>query len=1299
MLRLHGGPALSGFRLDKLLPQVVEHLPRATGLEAREIYFAQLRRPLGDQETARLERLLGARTAGADPVPHAHASLVVIPRPGTVSPWSSKATDILQNCGLDAVARVERGRLWRVQLAGAATLAPDEQARLAPLLHDRMTQVARPNLDDARALFRAREPAPVRTVDLLASGRRALEEADAAMGLALSEAEIDYLLDAFRALGRNPTDVELMMFAQANSEHCRHKIFRSHWIIDDTPQSHTLFDMIRHTQRTHPGRVLSAYHDNAAVMAGAADAWLTPDPASGRYAYVPGELHILMKVETHNHPTAISPYPGAATGSGGEIRDEAATGRGARSKAGLVGFSVSNLRIPGYVQPWEQPGARPGRIASALEIMLEGPIGAAAYNNEFGRPALAGYFRTLELEVAGPQGPELRGYHKPVMVAGGLGHIRAEQVHKAPLPPGAPLVVLGGPAMLIGLGGGAASSVASGRGEETLDFASVQRDNAEMQRRCQEVIDRCWQLGEANPIRSIHDVGAGGLSNALPELVAGAGRGACLELRAIPSDDPGLSPLEIWCNEAQERFVLALDPARLDVFAALCARERCPCAVLGEATGDGRLRLGDRLFENRPIDIPVSLLFEHPPSLERRVARASPPRRPLDTGGIELGEALQRVLRLPAVADKTFLVTIGDRTVGGLVARDQMVGPWQVPVADCAVTAASHLSERGEAMAMGERSPLALVSAPASGRMALGEALTNIAAARIDSLSDVALSANWMAACGHPGEDANLFDTVRAVALETCPALGVSIPVGKDSLSMKTVWHEDGRERSVTAPLTLVVSAFAPVTDVGKTLTPELARDPGTELVLLDPSGGRNRLGGSALAQVYGQTGDGGPDLDDPGALKALFEAVQALNEAERILAYHDRADGGLLVALCEMAFAARVGVTLELDALDAPPLAALFSEELGAVVQVRGDDAELARRLARLEAAGVRCRRIGSINARDRVELVRGAGVLASWARADLQRAWSETSYRMQSLRDDPECAREAYERLSDAGDPGLGAVRLGFDPAEEMSATPSGGARPRLAVLREQGVNGHLEMAAAFERAGFECVDVHMRDILEGDVSLAGFHGLAACGGFSYGDVLGAGGGWAGSVLYNPRAHDEFAAFLERPDTFTLGVCNGCQMLAHLHALIPGAEGWPAFVRNRSEQFEARLVLCEVPPSASVLLQGMAGSVLPTVVAHGEGRAAFAEPGGAAALERSGRVCLRYAEPKGGRADTYPANPNGSARAIAGVTSADGRVSALMPHPERLFRAVQHSWHPAGWGPHGPWLRLFRNARAWLG
>jgi len=1300
MLLLRGSPALSPFRLEKLLALVRRAVPTVEHLYAEFVHFADTERALSDAERGVLEQLLsyGPRLSVEEP----HGRLFfVVPRLGTISPWASKATDIAHNCGLSVVHRIERGIAYYVAKAGAAPFSEAEAAAVAALLHDRMTESVLDALDDAAGLFRVQDPAPLRSVDVLAGGRAALERANKDWGLALAGDEIDYLVENFTALGRNPTDVELMMFAQANSEHCRHKIFNADWVIDGQAQEKSLFGMIRNTYHHNSRGILSAYKDNAAVIEGFEAGRFYPSPDSGEYGYHREPVAILMKVETHNHPTAISPFPGAATGSGGEIRDEGATGRGSKPKAGLTGFSVSNLRIPGFEQPWETDHGKPGRIVSALQIMVDGPLGAAAFNNEFGRPAINGYFRTYEEKVAGPNGEEVRGYHKPIMLAGGLGNIRVDHVEKQRIPPGAQLVVLGGPAMLIGLGGGAASSMSTGQSHEDLDFASVQRGNPEIERRCQEVIDRCWQLGEQNPIVSIHDVGAGGLSNAMPELVNDAGRGARFELRAIPNDEPGMAPMEIWCNEAQERYVLAVRPEDMERFAKICERERAPYAVIGEATEEQRLVLGDGHFENTPIDLPLEVLLGKPPKMLRDVQHKPFHKSELRTAHIDIKDAAYRLLRLPTVASKNFLITIGDRTVTGLVCRDQMVGPWQVPVADCGVTATSFDVYTGEAMAMGERTPVALIDHAASARMAVGEALTNIAAARIDDISRIVLSANWMAPAGHPGEDAGLYAAVQAVGMELCPALGIAIPVGKDSMSMKTVWEENGEKKSVTAPLSLIVSAFAPVSDVRKSLTPELRNDKGdSDLIFIDLGKGKNRLGGSCLAQVYKELGHHAPDLDDPQQFRAFFDCIQDLNAKGLLLAYHDRSDGGLFVTLAEMAFAGHTGISIELDGLEGDAAAILFNEELGAVLQVRHVDTDDV--LAYLHDAGLGRHSyvIGTLNDDDRLVITQDRIELFNEARIELQRAWAETSFRMQALRDNPECAQEEFDTLLDANDPGLHA-ELSFDIDEDVAAPfIHSGTRPRVAILREQGVNGQVEMAAAFDRAGFAAVDVHMSDIIAGRVSLKDFTGLVACGGFSYGDVLGAGGGWAKSILFNPRARDEFAAFFQRGDSFSLGVCNGCQMMSNLHELIPGAEGWPRFVRNESEQFEARVAMVEVVKSPSLFFAGMEGSRMPIAVAHGEGRAEFAdaEMGPALAL-RNQRVALRWVNNYGDPTEIYPFNPNGSPLGITGLTSADGRVTIMMPHPERVFRAVQHSWGPDDWLEDGPWMRMFRNARVWVG
>ncbi|WP_027351667.1 phosphoribosylformylglycinamidine synthase [Halotalea alkalilenta] len=1306
MLELRGASALSAFRHAKLLDRLRQAAPDIEALFAHYIYFVDLHGELDALSRARLAELLGAsdeRAAAGE-----GALYLVVPRLGTLSPWSSKASEIVRNCGLDGVARVERGIAYRVS---TRSLPSAEQSQaIAAVLHDRMTQTVLFDSSDAAKLFEQHVPRPLAEVEVIEQGRAALEQANKRLGLALADDEIDYLVEAFQGLGRNPTDVELMMFAQANSEHCRHKIFNADWTIDGAPQPRSLFKMIRNTHERSPEGVLSAYSDNAAIIQGPEAGRFFPDPESRVYGAHPEAVHILMKVETHNHPTAIAPYPGAATGAGGEIRDEGATGIGGKPKAGLTGFSVSNLRIPDFVQPWETHDyGRPERIKSALDIMIEGPIGGAAFNNEFGRPNLAGYFRTLEIDAVGANGIERRGYHKPIMIAGGYGNVRPGHVDKREIPVGAKLIVLGGPAMLIGLGGGAASSVASGGSEAALDFASVQRDNAEMERRAQEAIDRCWALGEDNPIRFIHDVGAGGLSNALPELVKDGGRGGLFDLAAVPSAEPGMSPLELWCNESQERYVLAVAADDLARFDAICARERAPYAVVGEAleahtltVRDGRIERAGA-SERAPIDLPMSVLFGKPPKMSRSFERQSLELPGVDLENLDLREAFERVLRLPAVASKSFLITIGDRSITGMVARDQMVGPWQVPVADCAVTTSAFDTHAGEAMAMGERTPSAMIDAAASARMAVAETITNLAAARIGKIQDIKLSANWMSAADHPGENQALFDAVHAVGMELCPALGIAIPVGKDSMSMRTVWRdeEENRDKSVTAPLSLIVSGFAPVLDAMATLTPELARDEPSVLLLIDLGRGRQRLGGSALAQVYGQVGSECPDLDSSDDLAAFFAAIQALNAEGRLLAYHDRSDGGLAVTLAEMAFAGRLGLEVALDSIVEEPhgvAAALFNEEPGAVIQVRADDLEAVQ--ARLVEAGLgdACHPIALPRDDDRLSFTLFGEALLELPRAVGQRIWAETSYRIQALRDNPECAQQEFDALLDERDPGLNAS-LGFDVDEDIAAPYLGLAtRPRVAILREQGVNGQLEMAACFDHAGFEAVDVHMSDLLEGRISLEEFKGLVACGGFSYGDVLGAGGGWAKSILYHGQVRDQFASFFERADSFSLGVCNGCQMLSQLSELIPGAEQWPRFVRNRSEQFEARVSMVQVEKSPAVLLAGMEGSRMPIAVAHGEGLAQFRDDGHLRSIQSHGQVALRYVDNLGSATTRYPANPNGSPSGITGLTTPDGRVLIMMPHPERVARAVTNSWRPREWRRDGAWMRIFRNARRFV-
>lgn len=1294
---LRGAPALSEFRVKKILQECAKSALPVEQVYAEYIHFVDLAAPLEATDKEILGKLLTYGPTIPEHEPEGEMRLV-IPRIGTISPWSSKATDIAHNSGLSQIKRIERGIAYYIKTS--SPLQTQQQKQLNALLHDRMVETLIDNTSDASQLFQQSEPATLVSVDILGGGRDALASANVQMGLALADDEIDYLVQSFERLGRNPNDIELYMFAQANSEHCRHKIFNADWTIDGQVQPKSLFKMIKNTFETTSDYVLSAYKDNASVMTGSEAGRFFPDNQSGEYQYHHEDIHILMKVETHNHPTAISPFPGAATGSGGEIRDEGATGRGSKPKAGLVGFSVSNLRIPGFEQPWEEDFGKPGRIVSALDIMLEGPLGGAAFNNEFGRPNILGYFRTYEEQVNSYNGEEVRGYHKPIMIAGGLGNIRDQHVQKGEVPVGAKLIALGGPAMNIGLGGGAASSMASGESNEDLDFASVQRDNPEMERRCQEVIDRCWQLGDDNPILFIHDVGAGGLSNAFPELVSDAGRGGHFELRNVPNDEPGMSPLELWCNESQERYVLAVSEQQLPLFDAICQRERAPYAVVGTATEAEHLTLSDSHFDNKPVDMPLDVLLGKPPKMHRDVKSTKAQGSALNLANVEVKEALERVLRLPAVAEKTFLITIGDRTVTGLVARDQMVGPWQIPVADCAVTAASYDTYAGEAMSMGERTPTALLNHAGSARMAVAEAITNIAATDIGDLKRVKMSANWMCAAGHPGEDAGLYQAVKAVGEELCPELEITIPVGKDSMSMKTQWQEQGQDKSVTSPLSLVISAFARVKDVRKTVTPELRTDKGdTSLILLDLGEKQNRLGASALAQVYRQLGTQAADLVSTEKLKGFFNAIQALIAKDYLMAYHDRSDGGVLVTLAEMAFAGHCGLEVNLQGLGEEPLATLFNEELGAVIQVADEHLEEVVDILAQQGLGDISHHIGRVVEGDALHISVNGELVLNDSRNRLRCVWGETTYQMQKLRDNPECAQMEFDAKHQLDDPGLNA-NLSFDPAEDVAAPYiNTGTAPRMAILREQGVNSHSEMAAAFDRAGFAAVDVHMSDIISGRLSLADFNGLVACGGFSYGDVLGAGEGWAKSIMFNPRARDEFQAFFERQDSFSLGVCNGCQMMSTLKPLIPGTELWPRFVRNESERFEARFSLVEVQDSPSLFFTGMQGSRMPIAVSHGEGRAEFANSQAVEAALNSGTVALRYVNNQGQFTTDYPANPNGSPEGITSLTSTDGRATIMMPHPERVFRTVANSWHPDNWGEDSPWMRMFRNARVNLG
>jgi phosphoribosylformylglycinamidine synthase len=1330
-----GATALSDFRIARLLPRLQEVDSRVSAVSARYRHFVKTRSPLVESQQRILEALLTYGDPGQD---GPGEQFLVIPRLGTISPWASKATDIAHNCGLETIERIERGVVYFIEMRSrilGRSQKPESAVReeLARLLFDRMVETVVGPEFEADQMFENVAGRPLETVDLIGQGKPALEQVNRSWGLALSADEIDYLAEAFAKTGRNPTDVELMMFAQANSEHCRHKIFNANWTLDGKPEELTLFQMIRNTEALAPQGTLVAYSDNAAVMEGAlAERWYPG--LDRRYAGQSEATHILMKVETHNHPTAIAPFPGASTGAGGEIRDEGATGRGAKPKAGLTGFSVSNLHLPERERPWEgavdvtvarslrPPGearpayGAPARIASALAIMTEGPLGGAAFNNEFGRPNLAGYFRVYEQQV----GAQVYGYHKPIMIAGGVGNIRAAHVKKEAIAPGSLLIHLGGPGMRIGLGGGAASSMATGANTAELDFDSVQRGNPEIERRAQEVIDRCWALGEDNPVLSIHDVGAGGLSNAFPELVDGSARGARFELSAIPVEESGMSPKEIWSNESQERYVLAIAPERLAEFEAICGRERCPFRVVGVATEERQLVLLAPNAVRAPVDMDLEVLLGKPPRMQREATRNLPPRAPLEFDGLDLEETALLVLGHPTVGDKSFLVTIGDRTVSGLCSRDQMVGPWQVPVADSAVTLADYAGYTGEAMAIGERSPIAVLDGPASGRMAIGEALTNLLSAPVADFSRIKLSANWMAACGSPGQDANLFDTVRAVAMELCPRLGIGIPVGKDSLSMRTTWSEEGIAKSVIAPVSLIVSAFAHVADVRGAFTPELRSDCGeTCLILIDLGAGENRLGASIFAQVTQQLGDAPPDFDEPGHLLGLARALERLRAKDLVLAYHDRSDGGLYTTICEMAFAGRCGVTLNLDLLvlegehasdwgdsknwadqvqarrEELTLRALFSEELGVVLQVRRDDLGATMEILREEGLGALSEVIGKPNSRGVIEFFRDAKRIYSASRAELQRAWSETSWQIARGRDNPASADAEYATIDALDDPGLAPV-VPFDPRVDV-ASPwiQAGHRPPLAILREQGVNSQSETAYLFAQAGFESIDVHMSDLLLGRFDLAEFRGFIACGGFSYGDVLGAGEGWAKTILYNERLNSMFAAFFARSDSFALGICNGCQMMAALAPMIPGAQSWPRFTRNRSEKFEGRLALVEVTASPALFMAGMEGLRAPIAVAHGEGYADFRAQGDPLRVA----VMLRYVDHHGVATEAYPYNPNGSPGGLAGVTNDDGRFSILMPHAERVFRSVQMSWRPRTWGEFSPWVRLAQNARRWVG
>ena len=1295
VLPLRGVTALSDFRVEKLFQKAAALGLPEVKLSSEFWYFVGSEKALDAATVEKLQALLAAQSVEQTPKAREGLHLfLVTPRLGTISPWASKATNIAENCGLEGIERIERG--MAVWLEGALTDGQKQQ--WAALLHDRMTESVLTDIDAAAQLFHHIQSETFSSVDVLGGGKEALVKANTEMGLALSADEIDYLVENYQALNRNPSDVELMMFAQANSEHCRHKIFNADFILNGEKQPKSLFGMIRDTHNAHPEGTVVAYKDNSSVIEGAKIERFYPNAAENQgYRFHEEDTHIIMKVETHNHPTAIAPFAGAATGAGGEIRDEGATGKGSRPKAGLTGFTVSNLNIPGLEQPWEQAYGKPGHIASPLDIMIEGPIGGAAFNNEFGRPNLLGYFRTFEEKFDG----QVRGYHKPIMIAGGLGSIQAQQTHKDEIPEGALLIQLGGPGMLIGLGGGAASSMNTGTNDASLDFNSVQRGNPEIERRAQEVIDRCWQLGDKNPIISIHDVGAGGLSNAFPELVNDAGRGAVFKLREVPLEEHGLSPLQIWCNESQERYVLSILEKDLGIFRSICERERCPFAVVGTATDDGHLKVRDDLFSNNPVDLPLNVLLGKPPKTTRTDKTVTPSEKPFNAGNIDITEAAYRVLRLPTVAAKNFLITIGDRSVGGMTHRDQMVGKYQTPVADCAVTMMGFNTYRGEAMSMGEKPTVALFDAPASGKMCVGEAITNIAAVNIGDIGNIKLSANWMAACGNEGEDEKLYRTVEAVS-KACQALDLSIPVGKDSLSMKTVWQDGEEKKSVVSPLSLIISAFAPVEDVRKTVTPELKNVEDSVLLFIDLGFGKARMGGSAFGQVYNNMTGDAPDLDDTGRLKAFYNVIQQLVAEDKLLAYHDRSDGGLFATLVEMAFAARCGLNVDLTSLVAnqtdvneASICALFNEELGAVIQIAKQDVAAVEAL--FKEADLALHTVATIGTDEKIVIRNQAGIVLEQNRADLQRAWQETSHAIQRLRDNPACADSEFALISDNDRSALFAD-VKFDVKEDIAAPfINSGAKPKIAILREQGVNGQIEMAAAFTRAGFDAYDVHMSDLMAGRVHLADFKMLAACGGFSYGDVLGAGEGWAKSILFHPALRDQFAAFFADPDTLTLGVCNGCQMVSNLAEIIPGAEAWPKFKRNLSEQFEARLSMVHVPKSASLILNEMQGSSLPVVVSHGEGRADFALHGGNISADLG--IALQYVDGQNQVTQTYPLNPNGSPQGIAGVTNTDGRVTIMMPHPERVYRAAQMSWKPEDWTELSGWYRLFAGARKALG
>ena len=1278
MISFHSGiQALRNFKVRNLNEKINTAFPNIKLLSSEYIHFVETNNKLSNKNQLVLDKLLNY-----SPLLDTSNSLqkiIITPRIGTISPWSSKATDICQLCSLDEIKRIERGIIYHF----SQEIKSEELEAILNFIMDRMTESHLRNTDDSSLLFEELKPKSYKSIDILKDGKSAIINANIELGLALSDGEINYLYDNFNKLKRNPRDIELMMFAQANSEHCRHKIFNADWTIDSVKQAISLFDMIKNTYHKNPKGLLSVYSDNSAVMNGYKSSFFEPND-KGVYTSSMADKAVLIKVETHNHPTAIAPEPGAATGSGGEIRDEGATGRGSKPKVGLSGFSVSNLKIPHSINPWEKDYGKPSQIASALEIMIDGPLGAASFNNEFGRPNTCGYFRTYEQKTANN---EIRGYHKPIMLAGGLGNIRKDHVEKGSIADGDVLIVLGGPAMLIGLGGGAASSVGSGDQSQELDFASVQRANPEMQRRAQEVINSCINLGNKNPIVSIHDIGAGGLSNGIPELVNDSQKGANLQLRSIPNDETKMSPLEIWCNESQERYVLAIKKESVDLFSQICIKERAPFAVLGNATDNQHLTLEDSQFNNKPIDLEMSLLFGSTPKTLKDVSSLANNEKEFNTTPVKLNEAINRLLKLPTVASKNFLITIADRSVTGLIARDQMIGPWQVPVADCAISLADYSGYQGEAMSIGEKTPLSLINAAAAARMSVGEALTNLLSAYIEDISHINLSANWMCASGFPGEDAKLYEAVKAIGMELCPKLGLTIPVGKDSMSMKSTWNENGKERSVTAPLSLIISAFSKVPDARLQITPLLDTKIDSELFLIDLGLGKNRMGGSCLAQVYNQVGRTSPDLDDPILFAKFFSLINKFNKEKLISAYHDRSDGGVISTLFEMAFASHCGMEIH----GSNTINELFNEELGCIIQVPMINKSIV--LKELEDIGLKefTRPIAKVNNTDEILIYQENKLVFRDKRKNLHKEWSSTSYEISKLRDNPICSESENKELLKTSD-GL-KVKTTYDINESISAPYlNTGIKPKIAILREQGINGHVEMAAAFTQAGFDAYDVHMSEILSGKTSLKQFQGLAACGGFSYGDVLGAGRGWANSILLNSNVKDEFSEYFSRTDSFTLGVCNGCQMISNLKEIIPGTKSWPSFEKNTSEQFEARLTSVKIKQTNSIFFNGMEGSIMPIAIAHGEGRAKFSSE------QSKSNIAMQYVNYSGNPTQTYPHNPNGSEDGIASVCDDSGRIMIMMPHPERVFRAIQNSWHPDDWQERSPWMRMFENARKWV-